>query len=468
MTEPQRPNVVFVFPDQMRAQATGYAGDPNAHTPALDRLAAESVNVVTALSGHPVCSPYRASLLTGQYPLTHGVYINDVPLEAPGPYLAEVFAAHGYDTAYIGKWHLYGSPDGAYGRRRAYIPPEARKGFEYWKAFECNHDYLRSPYFEDDDPESKLWEGYDVLAQARDACTYIREHAGASRPFLLMLSWGPPHDPYDLVPEEYLSQYRGRELVLRPNVPAACRDQAMENLRGYYAHITALDDGVALLLETLDDVGIAEDTIFVFTSDHGDMHYSQGVRAKHCPWDESIRVPFLLRYPRRVGRQGRVVDVPLNAPDIMPTLLSLCGLPIPDSVQGRDFSSYLLGQCSPDLALSAFLSSPVSFGMLRAQGLPSYRGVRTSRYTYVRSMQGPWLLYDNVADPYQMHNLCDDPAYATVRDALETELQAWLARLDDDFLPGQVYLERDGLAHYREVTCEWGRIHTPWTVDAPS
>ena len=83
-------------------------------------------------------------------------------------------------------------------------------------------------------------------------------------------------------------------------------------------------------------------------------------------------------------------------------------------------------------------------------------------------MQGPWLLYDNVADPYQMHNLCDDPAYAEVQNALEDDLQAWLARLDDDFLPGQVYLERDGLTHYREVTCEWGRIHTPWTVDAPS
>ncbi len=462
-----QPNVIFVFADQMRAQATGYAGDPNARTPTLDGLARESVNLTHAISGHPVCCPYRASLLTGRYPLSSGVYVNDVPLADDLVTIAEVYAEAGYETGYIGKWHLYGSPNGAYGRRRAYIPPESRQGFGYWKAFECSHDYMRSPYYAGDDPEPRLWEGYDAIAQTQDACRYIRDRADGEAPFFLMVSWGPPHDPYDQVPEVYAARFRHCDLALRPNVPEAQRRAATESLRGYYAHIAALDDCVAALLDALDEAEIAEDTLFVFTSDHGDMHYSQGLRTKHCPWDESIRVPFLLRYPALLGDEGRELDLVIDAPDIMPTLLGLCRLEAPEGVQGDDLSAAIRGEATSDVKPSAFLSMPVSYGMLRSQGLPAYRGIRTSRYTYVRSTRGPWLLYDNEADPYQLRNLCGAPQYADLEHALEQELQGWLADLDDEFLPGDAYLERDRLAHYREVTCEWGRIRTPWTQPEP-
>ncbi|MGC9520295.1 MAG: sulfatase family protein [Anaerolineae bacterium] len=458
-----QPNVIFVFADQMRAQATGYAGDPNARTPTLDHLACESVNLTHAVSGHPVCCPYRASLLTGRYPLSSGVYVNDVPLSNDFVSIAEVYAEAGYGTAYVGKWHLYGSPDGAYGRRSAYIPPESRQGFEYWKAFECSHNYMHSPYYAGDDPEPHLWEGYDAIAQTKDACEYIRAHADEGAPFFLMLSWGPPHDPYDQVPASYAARFKGEDVVLRPNVPAERHAAATKTLRGYYAHIAALDDCVAALLDTLGEVGIAEDTLFVFTSDHGDMHYSQGLRTKHCPWDESIRVPFLLRYPALLGWEGQELDLLIDAPDIMPTLLGLCGLVAPNGVQGEDLSPAIRGEIAPDVKSSAFLSVPVSYGMLRSQGLPPYRGVRTRRHTYVRSTRGPWLLYDNEADPYQLKNLCGDPQHAGLQDALEQELQGWLARLGDEFLPGDAYVQRDGLAHYEEVTCEWGHIRTPWT-----
>ena len=464
-----RPNVVFVFADQMRAQATGYAGNPDARTPALDRLASQSANFVNAVSGHPVCCPYRASLMTGQYPLTHGVYINDVPLETDAPALAEVFAAHGYQTGYIGKWHLYGSPDGAYARRRAYVPPDHRLGFEYWKAFECNHDYMNSPYFEDENVEPQMWEGYDALAQTRDACQYVRDHADDDDPFFLMLSWGTPHNPYDQVPERYASLFEQDTFSLRPNVPENYRDRAMNTLRGYYAHIAAIDDCVGMLLDTLEETDLAEDTLFVFTSDHGDMHSSQGVRRKQVPWDESIRVPLLLRYPGRFGSEGQEFLTPINTPDLMPSILGLCDLPVPDTVEGRNYATLMTGDTDEavvtDFAPAAFLNYPVSFAMSRAQGLPAYRGVRTARYTYVRTQRGPWLLYDNVEDPYQMHNLCSDPAYARVQARLEDELRAWLDALDDRFLPGYVYLERDDLTHYQEVSGEWGRIETPWTVE---
>ena len=199
----RKPNVVFVFADQWRAQATGYAGDTNVRTPNLDRLAARSVNFENAVSCCPVCSPYRASLLTGQYPLTHGVFLNDVPLRNEAVSLAEVYRNAGYETAYIGKWHLDGN------HRSAFIPRERRQGFDFWKVLGCTHAYNNSFYYGDEDVKLK-WEGYDAIAQTREAQQYIRDHAGGP-PFLLVLSWGPPHDPYETAPQKYRDSVQARE-----------------------------------------------------------------------------------------------------------------------------------------------------------------------------------------------------------------------------------------------------------------
>jgi len=306
------------------------------------------------------------------------------------------------------------------------------------------------------------------VAQTDDACAYIRDHAGSENPFLLVLSWGPPHDPYDCAPEEYLSRFREREIALRPNVPEDRREAAVRSLRGYYAHIAALDDCVARVVAALEASGVAEDTILCFASDHGDMHESQGLITKHVPFDESIRVPFLLRYPRELGRQVRETPLLLDAPDIMPTLLSLCGLPVPATDEGRDFSAIVRGEAEVDPAMSAFLQVPAPYWILRTQGIPEYRGVRTLRYTYVRNIAGPWLLFDNVRDPFQGRNLCGDPDHAALQRELEAELQGWLDRLGDEFLAGRVYLERAGLTHYREANMPWGVRRTPWTVEEAS
>src|SRR5438876_8337860 len=334
----KRPNVLFILPDEWRAQATGYNGDTNVHAPALDRLERESVNFENAISGNPVCCPFRASLMTGQYPLRNGVFINDVELAPNGPTLGETFAKAGYRTGFIGKWHLYGSPDGKYGRRLAYNPPDKRSGFDYWKACECSHDYNHSLYYEGDDPTPKYWPGYDAIAQTADACAFIEKQAKSPDPYFLVLSLGPPHFPLGTAPERYQAQFRERAIELRPNVPEDRRKEATGMLRGYYAHMAAVDDCLASLLATLDRTGTAEDTIVVFTSDHGDMMLSQGLTTKLHPWDESIRVPFLVRYPAKYGRKGRRLRTPLNSPDIMPTLLGACGLPVPGSVDGTDRS----------------------------------------------------------------------------------------------------------------------------------
>ena len=433
---PERPNVIFVFGDQWRAQATGYAGDPDVRTPNLDALAAESVNFTHAVAGCPVCSPYRASLLTGQYPLTHGVFVNDVPLAPEAGQLARSFAGAGYDTAYIGKWHL-----NAHGRS-AFIPPDRRQGFRYWKVLECTHRYNESAYYAGDSPEKRFWQGYDAAAQTRDAIEYLRARP-ADRPFLLVLSWGPPHSPYSTAPAEFNALYSPDRITLRPNVPPETAARARKELAGYYAHCSALDACVGDLLRALRDLALDENTLFVFTSDHGDMHGSHGCFNKQRPWDESIRVPFLMRWPAGLGRRERRTDALLDAPDLMPTLLGLAGLPIPRSVQGLDYSGHIRGGPDPSDG-SAILMCPHPFGQYtRAHhAAREYRGLRTRRYTYVRVLDGPWLLYDNDLDPYQMRNLVDSPAHATVRAELEARLQRRLQTIGDDFRPGMDYIRR--------------------------
>ena len=445
----RRPNVVVIVADEWRAQSTGYGGDRNVRTPVLDRMAAESVNFETAVSGCPVCCPYRASLMTGQYPLTNGVFINDVELKPNGPTLGETFRGAGYATGFIGKWHLYGSPDGKYGRRLAYIPPEKRFGFDYWKACECTHEYNHSLYYEGNDPTPKYWPGYDAFAQTDDACAFIENHKD---PFFLMLSLGPPHFPYATAPERYQAMYRDKTIQLRPNVPPDKKQQATEILRGYYAHMAALDDCLDRILRTLEKTGIAEDTIVVFTSDHGDMMYSQGLTTKLYPWDESIRVPLLIRYPRKFGRKSRRERTPINSPDLMPTLLGLAGIAIPDSVEGSDFFR------AP--AASAFINLPVPITEARRYGFAEYRGMRTERYTYVRSIKGPWLLYDNQRDPFQMHNLCEKNT--ELRSQLDRTLDAVLRKRKDEFLPAAEYVKRAGVGHYQEVNTPVGRHPSPW------
>ena len=436
--EPRKPpNIVVVLADQWRAQAFGFAGDPNVKTPNFDGLAGESVRFSNAVAGLPVCSPTRASLLTGQRPLTHGVFINDVPLKTDAVTLSKTLKAAGYDTGAIGKWHIDGRG------RSNFIPRERRQGFDYWKVLECTHNYNNSLYF-GDTAEKLRWSGYDALDQTRDACDFLRAEQKLAKPFLLWLAWGPPHDPYLTAPEKYRALYDPAKLTLRPNVPAGLEAQTRRDLAGYYAHCTALDDALGTILATLKETGLAENTILVFSADHGDMLGSQGLWKKQKPFDESARVPLLIRWPAVLAKAARPLDAPLNSEDLMPTLLGLAGVPIPPSVEGLDYSAYMQGGKSPGDG-GTVLTCVTPFGEFeRRNGGKEYRGLRTTRYTYVRDLNGPWLLFDNDVDPYQQKNLANDQAHAKLQAELDAQLQRKLKANGDDFLPGSKYLSQWG------------------------
>ena len=430
---PHKPNVLFVFADQMRGMDMGCAGNPQVRTPTLDRLAAEGTCFARAYANCPVCTPSRGTILTGRYPLSHGAVANDMPLGADEVTIAHVLRRGGYRTGYVGKWHLDGVP------RDRFTPPGPRRaGFDdFWAVWNCAHDYFAGKVYRDA-PEPIELGGYEPVGHTLLAIEFLRQRPDG-RPFCLFVSWGTPHAPYLHVPKEYLQLYDPEALALRPNVrsdpPAPFRRLGdgpdRRALAGYSAHITALDEQLARLLAVLEETGAAADTIVVFTSDHGDMLWSHGMTKKEQPWEEAVRIPLLVRWPGRVPA-GRVCEELLSTADLAPTLLGLCGETPHAAMEGADLSAVVQGEAGAAGPESVFLTEPIIVDQGAAQGIGEWRGVRTKRWTYARWRDGGgWVLYDNDADPYQMTNLIDSPAHAAVRAELEAALRDWLAKTGD-------------------------------------
>ena len=429
-----RPNIVFVLTDQWRASALGYAGDPNVKTPCLDQLAREGYRFSNAISVCPVCTPARAALMTGRYPTSTGMFFNDLHLPDQELCMGEIFKEANYDTAYIGKWHLNGNG------RRAFVLPEHRQGFDFWKAAECDHNYVSSHFYEGDSSQIRHWEGYDAYAQTTAACDYLREHTKSEKPFFLFVSYGPPHAPHDTAPEEFRRSYSQANIEIPPNVLPEDQEVVRKELVGYYAHCSALDKCVGELIDTINKTGLNRNTIFLFTSDHGEMMGAHGVAppTKQWPYDESVRVPLIIRLPEM--QSPREIRTPIGTPDILPTLLALAGIAIPHTVEGDNLSEILHSSATAsDRAALIMQVSPWS------KNLDEYRGIRTEKYTYVRKMDGPWLMFDDQKDPWQMSNLIHDPDYTDVRADLERKLQEELGKIRDTFQPRQHYIDQWGL-----------------------
>lgn len=418
---PRPPNLVYVFGDQHRNSSWSGGDDPQVLTPNLARMAREGAAFDHCVSNFPLCSPYRASLLTGRYPQTNTITYNVGPKHAGLPTseltIAGLLKQAGYATGYVGKWHLYpGAPEGKL------VPAGPhRHGFDWWRV--C-HNY-RSRYdtrcFDDSGKEFVLPD-YAPKSQMDLTLEFIERNA--ARPFCVFLSWHPPHAPYPEAPQRFVDMYPLDKLKLRPNVPKDADLAAIRrDYQGYFSHVTAMDEEMGRLLKKLSQLGIADNTIVCYSSDHGDMLGSFNLWAKQKPWEESINVPFVIRWPRGIPA-GRRLKPLFATVDIAPTLLGLAGFPAPRSMEGTDLSGILKGKDAPGPE-SAFLMARGG-----SAGVPQWRGVRTHRYTYARKSNGEgWLLYDNLKDPYQMRNLVGEPAAASLRKELNAKIEAWLKRL---------------------------------------
>lgn len=450
---PERPNVIYVFPDQYRnssfgfwsdeayASQVGWCGDP-VLTPNLDRFAGESVVLSNAVSNFPVSSPHRGMLLSGMYPERSGVVLNcmserpESTLREDAECIGDVFSAAGYDCAYIGKLHAdaptRNNPQrpGTYVSDAvpewdAYTPPSRRHGFNYWYSY-GTYDVHKQPHYWDNNGERHEVKEWSVQHEISKAVDYIRNTANvrdAGKPFLMMIGLNPPHSPYastddcDLEGYELYKNKTASQLLVSPNADTTLSKAACAPY--YFANVSGVDREFGRLLAALEEAGLTRNTIVVFASDHGETMCSHGITdPKNSIYRESMNIPFIVRYPGRIAH--RVDDLLLSTPDIMPTLLGLAGLGdrIPASVEGRDFSAVLTGQgqqpARPEAALyMRNLNGERDSDSLVRGFFPVARGVKTARYTMELTVgrdgkPGRVLLFDDVKDPYQMHNI--DPA----------------------------------------------------------
>ncbi len=409
MSAPQ-PNILWIVTTQWRAQACGYAGDPNARTPHLDRLAAESVNYAQAVTPHPFGPFARAAMLTGVPSPANGVRDYFDPLPAGARTIAHELKERGYATAFFGKWHLArrdpAAPLVGEAHAKIVVPPEARGGFELWEGFESGF-LLNDPWLHGSRLERpQKFEGYQSDVVCGRAGEWLGEQNSNAKtqmpkriqPWFCVVSLEAPHPPYE-APAAGVKTRDPREIVLPANVPRGgeVEARARRELAGYYAHIEATDAAIGRMLSS----GALADTIVVFTSVHGDMHGAHGLFRKGWPHEESVRVPLLVRgAPEQVtsnkwqGARG--------ASDATVSLVDLPGMTL----------AWASGVRPPASGVHALISMP-SVVALPHQCDRVWRGVRTPRRKLVLNADGsPWLFFDLERDPLELKNLAGDPTRA--------------------------------------------------------
>lgn len=441
-----KPNLLFVFTDQQSFDMLGCYGNDQIQTPNLDRLAKEGVRFEYCISSNPVCTPMRGMLLSGQHPLKNGAFSNDIAMfPGKGQYFGEVMGDNGYRTGYVGKWHLYGG-----NRDRAIPAGPYRYGFDdVFLSNNCalNYDPGVAFYYDQKTGRKIKFNEWEVYGQTKQAEQFIKD-APADKPWALMVSWHPPHDhkglKYTTLPElEEL--YDPAKIKLRPSQKDT--PEVRKDMQGYMAMCTGCDIAFGRLMETLKKRGMDDNTIVVFTSDHGDLHDAHGRPwAKSFPEDLSCRVPLIIRYPKKL--RPRKSNLLVGTLDLMPTILGMMGLPVPEACDGQDLTQHIVSRNDDAVA-----SVPLFYYA------PSWRGVFTRDFTYSErckdEKQKPeegmdWnTLYDRKKDPHQLKNEFGNADYAAKQTELKALMHKWLTAYEDPFVSTRELTAQMGLKHLR-------------------
>lgn len=427
-----QPNVIVVFTDQQRWDTTGAAGNPLRVTPNFDRLADTGTHARLAVTPNPVCGPARAALQTGRYPTAIGCHRNEIPLPQSQRTLAHHFAAAGYDTGYVGKWHLADADP---------VPESQRGGYRDWLAantLEFTSEAYRTIVY-DTDGEPVLLPGYRSDACFDAAIRYVTDHH--DRPFYLFLSLLEPHHQNEVddypAPDGYAERFSGRWMPPDLAALSAHGGTAHRHLGGYLGQIARVDEGLGRLRDALRSLGLAENTIVAYTSDHGCHFKTRNGEYKRSPHDASIRVPLAVSGP---GFDGGVrIDRPVSTLDLPPTLLDAAGIAVPEDMQGSSFLSLVRNPDAPfpDEALVQVSESECG------------RAIRTRRWLYfvtdpdadgwddaasTRYVESA--LYDLDHDPHQLNNLAGYPSHREVSAELARRLLSRLAAAGEE--PAQI------------------------------
>lgn len=415
-------NIIIFFTDQQRWDTLGLNGNPLGLTPNLDRFARKGTFFLEAVTPQPVCGPARSCIQTGQYATKTGVHKNGPGLKGKSPKLAELFKSAGYRTGYIGKWHLSeGTGDGA-------VPKKNRAGYDDWLAGNCI-ELVSGPY------SAQLWDNHNRAVQLpgyrSDALTdaairYIQERNGEPDPYFLCLSFLEPHhqntdDSYP-APHGHDRDYMGKWLP--PDLQALGGSSARD-WAGYCAMVKRLDDGLGRLMDALESLGQAEDTVVAFISDHGCHFKTRNAEYKRSPHESSVRIPFAIWGPKWNG--GGEHACPASLVDLAPSLLDTACIDIPATMQGTSLLPVTRGDTAK-LPGESYIQFGDAF-------MPPGRALRTSRWKYsvvaAKRHSGKASapiyredeLYDLQTDPYELTNLIDFPSHADIRDHFRSRLR---------------------------------------------
>lgn len=447
-----KPNIIWIFSDQQSAHTLACNGDPNARTPNLDLLSGTGWNFKNAVSGFPLCCPFRGALISGRYP-HNSVPGHEFQLPPELPTIADVYNDAGYETAYFGKWHLDGYKERE-GRAAKHIIPRERRGrFSTWLGYENNNQQFDT-WIHGHTPEKGEVPLQHLFGYETDCLTdllldFVNEQKDSEIPFFSILSVQPPHNPYE-APAGNLNNFNHSEIELRPNVMhnEKVRAQVRQNLAGVYAMIENLDDNVGRVRSLLRELEIEHNTYIFFFSDHGDMHGSQGQFLKTIPYEESIRIPFIVsggdHYRYSNHRYETCVENLINHVDIAPTSLGLCGIDVPEWMEGWDYS-YIIDE-TKDHAKNhegepeeAYLQNVVPTGHGDSCDRP-YRGIVTKDgWKYLCTSECEWMLFDLNTDEYEERNLVMNTRYLDKRKELHRKLSQWVQKTGDDFCLPEVY-----------------------------
>ncbi|MGY9075102.1 MAG: sulfatase family protein [Acidimicrobiales bacterium] len=460
----KRPNVVVLFPDQLRAASLPMYGERNIETPNIDRLAADGVRLDNAISNCPVCTPARAMLVTGRHPQTTGHLINTTKTRHSEISIADAFANQGYRTGWVGKWHLHTGLWPALDRMPTqpdWVPEgRDRLGFDYWRAYN-QHMVFFDGFVQKGDWNYERWNGYETDGLADYAFEFMDQPS--EDPFLLFLSPHPPHyTPFEFAPADC---YEGLPDVLElpDNVGSRWAAESREMYRHYLAMIRAVDKMVGRVLDHLDQTGLADNTIVLLASDHGTQGGAHDVhpwQKKHS-YEESIHIPGVVRYPG-VIEPGTVSDELFGMPDFFPTLCGLAGVPVPRSVEGHDLSAFLRSERAPTAQDALLLMNFSKYYDWFEDGA-EWRGVRTKGSSYTEWLNGRVELYDLVEDPLQQRNLAEDGGYRTARSELAGVLRDLQRVRGDELVPCSSW--KDWLDQQRRVVRNaYGELSHPETI----
>lgn len=416
MAHTERPNVIVFFTDQQRWDTTGVHGNPLELTPNFDRLAIEGTHLARTFTCQPVCGPARSSLQTGLYATNTGCHTNGIPLSEDHRTLAHHFSESGYQTAYIGKWHLASTDP---------VPREEQGGYDYWLGANTL-EFVSEPYrpvLFDRDGRSVELPGYRVDALADAAIDYVASHRES--PFFLFLSFLEPHhqnhvDDYP-PPAGYRERYTGR---WTPPDLAALGGSSSQHLGGYYGLVKRLDEALGRVMDALTSMSLLENTIVLFTSDHGCHFKTRNNEYKRSCHESSIRIPTMITGPGFTG--GGRIDRLVSLVDLPPTLLDSAGIPVPEEMEGNSVLPLLRNSNAPwqDDVFVQISESQVG------------RAVRTGRWKYGVVAPGvpgsqssaeryeEQFLYDLDHDPYELNNLVGLDSHRETADVLKERLIA--------------------------------------------